>query len=91
MFIAQNDVSKEETFFFILALLLWICKFFQFEFSLVSHRSIFSGSSTASSDITKTSKESVKYTSQSGLSVIKITFPDGKKSPKKSSKTVGKN
>ncbi|KAG5682425.1 hypothetical protein PVAND_011778 [Polypedilum vanderplanki] len=53
-----------------------------------SHRSIFSGSSAASSENSQTSKESVKVvTQQSGLSVIKITFPDEKRNVKKSSKT----
>lgn len=55
----------------------------------VSHRSICSGSSTPSSQDSKTTRESSKIISQTGLSVVKITFPEKTKKTalKKTSKT----
>lgn len=54
-----------------------------------SHRSILSGSSTSTSGTASSSKGSVKMVvPHSGLSVVKITFPESKKPPKKSQKTV---
>lgn len=52
----------------------------------VAHRSICSGSSTPSSQDTKTTRESSKITTQTGLSVVRITFPEAKKTALKKSK-----
>lgn len=62
-----------------------------FIFITDSHRSILSGSSTSSSNDTKSSsKDSVKMVTQhpSGLSVVKITFPETKKPKMKSQKAA---